>query len=88
MHAIANVNMNKDLNSAQRCPAAAPRVSFVLNSKLANRVVLEGLRSEGFEKLVWHVAQVKEGTLGFPLQVCQLLHRRGQHVHVTLVAAT
>lgn len=46
------------------------------------------LCSEGFEELVGQVSEVEKGRLGLSLQVGQLLYRRGQHVHVTLVVAT
>lgn len=47
-----------------------------------------GESSEGSKKLILHVSQMEEGTLGFSLKARQLLDCRGQNVYMTLVVAT
>ncbi len=50
--------------------------------------MLVGVSLESFEELVRQVSQVEEGALGFSLEARQLMDRRGQNIHVTLVVTT
>lgn len=50
--------------------------------------LLSVVSSKSSKKLVFQVSQVEEGTLGFPLEACQLLDCGGQNVHMTLVVTT
>ena len=50
--------------------------------------MMVGVCSKSFEKLVWQVSQVEEGTLGVSLKARQLLDSWSQNIHVTLVGTT
>lgn len=58
---------------------------FILVQLNAGNTVVS---SKSSKKLIFQEAQMKKGTLGFPLEACQLLDCRGQNVHMTLVVTT